>query len=94
MGFMRREQEVDVIRHQTVRVHRAAEAAGEIAKEAEISEVVAFREEAVPSIVPSLHDMEAHLRDDNARRSWHNGQTAEEVRPLTDKQGLSLFSRK
>jgi hypothetical protein len=70
---------MDVICHQAVRVHGTAETLGELAQITQISEVIAFVEEAVPLVVAALHDMKAHLWYDHAGSAGHeakNGVTA------------------
>ena len=60
IGLLRREQQVDMVGHQYVGVHRAALAQCDLAQGRAIAEVVRLREEAGLAVIAALDDM---LRD-------------------------------
>jgi hypothetical protein len=68
-------------------MNRAREALREFGQVIEISQIVRFAEEAVALIVATLHDVQADLRNHDARRSGHTTQNDAARAQLTWKIG-------
>jgi hypothetical protein len=67
----RREQQMHVIGHEAIGMHRAFECRGKVSKVAEVTRVVLVAEEAGATVVAALNDVNRHVRYRNAWTSWH-----------------------
>ena len=82
-----------MIRHQTVRMHRAPRFARECFQVAQISQAISVTEEATGAIVPSLNHVERDTGNDRSGASGHPEKTADTRRQLTKKMGyVPIFS--
>jgi hypothetical protein len=72
-----------MIRHQTVRMHRAPEAGREFRKEPQVGRVVALQEEALLTVNATLHDMNGQTRQHSTSDSWHASPTRLRIETLT-----------
>ena len=68
----RREQQVNVVRHQAISVDHAAEPRGVGSQSDQVRYAIIIVEETSGAVVPSLDDMQGNLRDDETRRSRHS----------------------
>lgn len=68
---LRGEEQVHVVRHQHVGVHRTAFALGDLLQFPPVAEVVGFGEEAGLAIVATLHDMLGKAGEIDAKRAGH-----------------------
>ena len=82
IGGLRRQQQVNVVGHQAIGVHRAAELAGKIAKQREIERIIVLGEEAGATVVAALDDMDRHFGHGYARAARHRHSW--DIRPGTD----------
>ena len=73
VGPLRRQQQVNVIGHETVGVDHALELRGEDLQVREIEFVVGIGEEAGAAIVAALNDVDWHLGDGDPRTAGHVG---------------------
>jgi hypothetical protein len=71
----RREQQVDVIGHQAICVHRTREFLGQLAQVKEIQQAIAVRDKASGSIVAALDEVNSYMGKHQARLSWHKRKT-------------------
>src|SRR5688572_21192440 len=71
------EEQVHMIRHQTIGVHRATRVARERLEVAQIRKAISVAKEAVATVVPALNDMERHTGDHVAGTSRHAEKTTE-----------------
>ena len=91
-GLGRRKQQMQMIRHQAIRVHRAPRVARKRLEVSQVSEAVPVAKETVASIVPTLNDMECHTREDVSGTSRHTEKTSEPPPELTGKWVRPYFS--
>jgi hypothetical protein len=75
---------MDVIGHQTVGVHGTAGFSGEISQARQVHKVVGVLPEALPPIMPALHDVERDVRYDEAGLPWHKRHNGRQRWQLTD----------
>jgi hypothetical protein len=76
MRRRRSEQHVDVVAHQAVCVHRAAELLCRFPHQAQVDKVVVSIGKARHAVIPAVNDMHGQVRDHQARLSGHFEQTA------------------
>jgi hypothetical protein len=83
-GRWRREQKVDMVAHQAVRMDLAVEICGQLLEVQEVEQVVAVCSKAGSAIVAALDDMNSDSGKDKASLPGHSSQTAERFRWLTE----------
>ena len=77
------DDEVEVVRHQAIRVDRAMPQSRGIAKQRQIDDPVGIVMKAILPVVAPLHDVQRDIRHDQPSMSPHARRTAERRWPLT-----------
>jgi hypothetical protein len=76
----RREQQMDVIGHQTVRVYTAPHVSGELTEVEQVDLIVRVDSETGATVVAPLNDVQRNIREDQSRLSRHAQATTDDSR--------------
>src|SRR6266850_2069053 len=82
-----------VIRHQHVRVDRAAIVLGVAPQPVQIEPVILLREEARRAVVAALDDVQRHITNPGSRAAWHAPRITDRAAALDELQALSQAIR-
>jgi hypothetical protein len=72
IGRGRSHEEMDMVCHQAVRVHRAVVSFRQLAQVREVDEIVVVTAEASSSVVAALDDMDGYAGQDQSQGSRHS----------------------